>query len=86
MRYQAPKHVTAIHTGAGSHYIADKNGVINVPADAPSGDHVSLCSAGWTPLEAAKPKAEPSAPKKSAPRKPKAKKPAVKAETSAPGA
>jgi hypothetical protein len=51
-RYQAPKNVTAIHTSAGSHYIADKHGVIVVPDDAPTGDHVSLCSAGWAPIEA----------------------------------
>lgn len=49
-RYQAPKNVTGVHTSAGNEYRADKSGIITVPDNAPSGDHVSLCAAGWTPL------------------------------------
>jgi hypothetical protein len=70
VRYKAPRHVTAVHTGAGSHYVADKDDVIEVPQDAPSGDHVALCAAGWTPIADEKPapdEAKAAAPAASAP-------------------
>jgi hypothetical protein len=84
-RYQAPKHVTGVHTSAGNEYRADKNGIITVPDTAPAGDHVSLCSAGWMLISQAASKADSEGPSKPAsPKRKRSSKPAQKAKPAVP--
>jgi hypothetical protein len=72
MRYKAPQHVTGIHTSTGSEYRADKNGIANVPDNAPQADHQQLQSHGWQLVGSEKPASAPRARKSSSKRKAKA--------------
>jgi hypothetical protein len=57
MRYQAPQHTGAVYAPSRPYY-ADENGVIEVPDDAPEGDHAALRSVGCAAIVDEAPKAK----------------------------
>lgn len=57
-RYQAPKHNSGAICPSGNEYRVDESGAVEVPDDAPDGDHAALLAAGFIRIQA-EPEIEP---------------------------